>query len=525
MPSAFAGVVKSVIKEVGGSSKGEFIPVDCLGNSTSFKPYCLLSRKPSRSWFWKPQYTCVDLSIKDILEPSAPAPEPECFGIYQVSDVVDGNIQGSVTLSGTGQGKISGGAAVSGSSSASMNVCGLRVTPQTWEIMHRERHLQQPENKILQQLRNRGDDLFVVTEVLKTMEEVQITQVHNQEGSGQFTLPGALCFQGEGKGHQSRKKMVTIPAGSILAFQVSQLLIGSEWDILLISDEKQRTFELPSSDHKGAVGQRRHGFSLPDILQSVRGPRKLMSDVTNEKEEVIYRAEPCPLPPMCLERGEQKPAPSLGTGTSQLPTVIREDFQGLYEEVMAGSSELENLDMVLRQQLLVNIGRILQDQPSMEALEASLEQGLCNGEQVEPLEGPAGSILECLVFDSGELVPELAAPIFYLLGALTVLSETQQQLLATKALETTVLSKQLELVKHVLEQSTPWQKQGSVSLPSRLLGDGWDEEAPTWVLLDECGLRLQAEPPQVHWEPTSQGPICALYASLALLSSLGQKPC
>lgn len=57
------------------------------------------------------------------------------------------------------------------------------------------RHLQQPENKILQQLRSRGDDVFVVTEVLQTKEEVQITHVHKQEGSGQCTLPGASCLQ------------------------------------------------------------------------------------------------------------------------------------------------------------------------------------------------------------------------------------------------------------------------------------------------------------------------------------------
>lgn len=60
------------------------------------------------------------------------------------------------------------------------------------------RHLQQPENKILQQLRNRGDDVFVVTEVLQTKEEVQITQVHSHEGSGQFTMPGASCLQVRG---------------------------------------------------------------------------------------------------------------------------------------------------------------------------------------------------------------------------------------------------------------------------------------------------------------------------------------
>lgn len=54
--------------------------------------------------------------------------------------------------------------------------------------------------------------------------------------------------------------------------------------------------------------------------------------------------------------------------------VIGEDFQGLCAEVKAGSTELEHLEMELRQQLLVNIGRILQDQPSMEALEAMVSE-------------------------------------------------------------------------------------------------------------------------------------------------------
>ncbi|XP_028639272.1 gasdermin-D-like isoform X2 [Grammomys surdaster] len=447
MPSAFEKVVKSVIQEVGGS-RGDLIPVDCLRNSTRFKPYSLLSRRLSSSWFWKPRYICVNLSIKDILEPSAPEPEPECIGHFQVSDVIDGNIQGSVAaFLPIGEGKISGEAAVSDSASASMSMCILHVNPKTWDIMERERHLQQPENTILQQLRRRGDDVFVITEVLQTKEEVQITQSHSQEGSGQFTLPGASCFKGEGKGHRSRKKMVTIPAGSVLAFRVAKLLIGSTWGIHHILDEKERTFE-PSSDHRRGVDQEHHSFNLLAALHSIGEKLKFMSDGIPEEEE------------------------------------FREDFQGLYAE---------------------------------------LGQGLCSGEQVEPLDGPAGCILECLVLDSGELVLELTAPIFYLLGALNVLSETQRQLLA-KALETTVLSKQLELVEHILEQSTPWQEQSSVSLPSGLLCDSWDEEAPTWVLLEECGLRVQVEPPQVHWEPTSQGPTCALYASLALLSSLGQKP-
>ncbi|XP_051015299.1 gasdermin-D [Acomys russatus] len=518
MSSAFQGVVKSVIKEV--DPRGELIPVDSLRNSSSIRPYCLLSKKLSSSLFWRPRYTCVNLSIKDILEPNAPEPEPACHGCYHFSDAVDGNVQGSVALSGTGQGEISGGAAVSNSSSASVNVCIQRVTQNTWDIMQLERHLRQPENKTLQQLRSCGVNLFVVTEVLQTLEEVQLTRTHSKEGSGQFAVPGVICFQGEGKGQRSWKRTVTIPAGSVLAFKVAQLLIDPKWgecrgavsraqavwhrkqgnlsglNILLFPNEKQRTFELSPSGNRREDSQGRHAFGLRGILGAIcEAPMVLPSatiDGSYEEEE------------------------------------ISEDFQGLCAEVKASSTVLGCLDMELRQQLLVAIGKILQDQPSMEALETSLEQGLCSGGKVEPLEGPAGSILECLVFETGELEMKLAAPVFYLLEALSTLSETQQQLLA-KALETTmmttVLSKQLELVKHILEQTTPWQNQSSVPLPARLLGDSWDEEDPTWVLLEECGLRLQANPPQVHWEPESQGPTCALCASLDLLAGLSQKPC
>lgn len=36
-------------------------------------------------------------------------------------------------------------------------------------------------------------------------------------------------LQGEGRGQLSRKKMVTIPAGSVLAFRVTKLLIDPTW--------------------------------------------------------------------------------------------------------------------------------------------------------------------------------------------------------------------------------------------------------------------------------------------------------
>lgn len=461
-----------------------------LRSSTSFQPYCLLARRPPSSRFWRPRFKGINLSIRDILEPSDPEPAVQCMGPFQFQDSVDGQLQGRVELTSPGQGGFSGGATVSGSSSASMNVCTLRVDPNTWVAMLQERRLRQPEHKVLQELRSSGDDVFVVTEALQTQKEVEVTRTRRQEGSGQFSLPGASCFQGQGEGHLSRKRTVTIPTGSILAFQVAQLVItGSGWDILLIPNKKQRTFELPPKGHLLPGGassqpqQQSRRFSIRSIAALLR-----ISGVSDGLEE-----------------------------DSQAPT---EDFPGLQAEVGAWARHLENLSRPLCEQLLQGLRQVLWDELALEALEESLEQGLCCG-RVEPLQGPAGDILECLVRPCRTLVEELAGPIAYLLGALHALSETQHVLLA-EALEARALSEPFQLVKSLLEQTTPWQEPRALSLPPGLLGSSWGPEVPTWTLLEACGLELQAVAPQVCWRPKAQGRTCALYASLALLLRLSQ---
>ncbi|XP_012503393.1 PREDICTED: gasdermin-D isoform X1 [Propithecus coquereli] len=485
MVSAFERVVRSVVREL--DRNGELIPVNSLQNATGFRPYGLLSRKPSSSWFWRPHYKCVNLSIKDILEPDAPEPDLECSGPFLFYDAMDGQLQGSVKLAVPCQGRISGGASVSDSSSTSMDVCALHVDPNIWEAMHKERRLRQPEHKVLQQLRSRGNDVYVVTEVLQTQKEVEVTRTHKQEGSGRFALPTAMCLQGEGRGHLSQKKVVTIPSGTILAFRVAQLIIGSDWDIHLFPDKKERTFQPPSRGHKpsgSADGWQQQSFGCCPI-QSISHRPKFLADGLSEKQ------------------------------------VATEDFQGLQAEVGAMSTELEHMEPGLSRQLLGYLAAMLQNKPALQALEDSLEQGLCCG-QAEPLDGPAGAVLECLLFPSGMLVQELANSILYLLGALTVLSETQHVLLA-EALETGALPGQLKLVGSLLKQA-PWQERGTVSLPPGLLGSSWHEGAPAWVLMEECGLDLQVDAPHVRWEPQAQGPTCALYASLVLLSGLSQEP-
>lgn len=95
---------------------------------------------------------------------------------------------------------------------------------------------------------------------------------------------------------------------------------------------------MPWLDNKTADSQGHPAFSLCARLRSIWEQHKLLSDGIDEEE------------------------------------VISEDFQGLCAEVKAVFTELGCLEMSLRQQLLVNIGRILQDQSSMEALEASVSE-------------------------------------------------------------------------------------------------------------------------------------------------------
>ncbi|XP_045437193.1 gasdermin-D [Pipistrellus kuhlii] len=479
MASAFEQVVKSVVQEL--DQGRELVPVDSLRSSTSFQPYCLLGRRPPSSWFWRSHYRGINLSLRDILEPSDPEPDTQRIGCFQFQDAVDGQLQGQVELTaGPGQGGFSGGAAMSGSSSASMDVCGLQVNPNVWADMLQERRLRQPEHKVLQQLRSRGEDVFVVTEVLQTQKEVEVTRTRRQEGSGRFAVPGATCFQGQGQGHLSRKRTVTIPKGSILAFQVAQLVIdGSKWDILFQPDKKRRTFQPPQ---KGSQPQEPSpGFSFRSIAKRL----KLLSDG--------------------LEEDRQAPS---------------EDFPGLQAEVRAWARDLESMAKPLCRQLLGALSRVLRDEQALEALEEAVEQGLSCG-QVDTLQGPFGNVLECLVLRSGELVEDLARPVAYLLGALAVLSEPQHLLLA-EALETEALSEPFQLVESLLKQTTPWQEPMALALPPELVGSSWGAEVPTWALLEECGLELRADTPQASWRPEAQGPACALYACLALLLTLSQ---
>ncbi|KAB1257883.1 Gasdermin-D [Camelus dromedarius] len=285
--------------------------------------------------------------------------------------------------------------------------------------------------------------------------------------------------------------------GTAWLHQTASLISAPAWlpDILLFPNKKQRT------------------FSGPLQAGEAHGPGQWVLPHPG-------RTGPGSQPEPSLRVSDQLKFLSDGLMEDQLETT--EDFQGLQLEVGAWAAGLEGLSEEPCGQLLGGLGQVLQDEHALEALEELLERGLCGG-QVEPQDGPVGAILECLVLPSRQLEEELAGPVSYLLGALAVLSETQHVLLA-EVLEMGALSEVFRLVRSLLEQSSPWQERRAVSLPPELLGSSWGAEAPSWVLLEECGLAPQAGDPQVCWEPEARCCTSALYACLALLSKLSP-PC
>ncbi|XP_074152253.1 gasdermin-D-like [Sminthopsis crassicaudata] len=459
MPSIFECTAKNLIKEL--SKNGELIPVDSLKSSTHFSPYYLVRRKNKSSWFGRPQYVWLNLTLKDILDPSSPEPEVMENGPFHFNDEVDGQVSGSVEVTASVQGKISRQTSVS--NRTDLEVKTLIVPLHTWDCLVQERTLKKPEPSIIRELRERNEDVYVVTEAVKTQKEAVLKSSRKREGFGKFTIPGALCFQGQGQGQVNTVKTVTVPEGSIFAFQVAKLIIWSHWTVLLFPDKKQKTFSYESN--------------CPGFF-----PRFPQKEVT--------------------------------------------EFEKLQAEVRKEQRPLIMLDKKLRQCLLQDLLELLQSEEGLVHLQDMLDESLFSGVPPQKAEGVMGKMLSNLQDQSGQLVEELAEAFLYLLGALNALSEMQYeimiQLLNTKE---KILPEEIDLVTEILKKNFNETNEVTFSLPSELLSfakDKREESTLIYVLLEECGLEISGDKSQFTWNPDALQSLCALYGSLGMLQALSK---
>uniref|UniRef100_A0ABI7ZBQ4 Gasdermin A n=1 Tax=Felis catus TaxID=9685 RepID=A0ABI7ZBQ4_FELCA len=237
----FENVTRALARQL--NPRGDLTPLDSLIDFKRFHPFCLVLRKRKSTLFWGARYVRTDYTLLDVLEPGSSPSDPTDSGNFSFKNMLDARVEGEVDMPKTV--KVTGTAGLSRSST--LEVQTLSVAPKALETLHQERKLS-AEHPFLKEMRNRGENLYVVMEVVETVQEVTLERAGKAEGC--FSLPffAPLGLQGS----INHKEAVTIPKGCILAFRVRQLMVKGkdEWDIPHIYNDNMQTFPPGGEEHE-----------------------------------------------------------------------------------------------------------------------------------------------------------------------------------------------------------------------------------------------------------------------------------
>ncbi|XP_066111557.1 gasdermin-A isoform X2 [Saccopteryx bilineata] len=229
----FENVTRALTRQL--NPRGDLTPLDSLIDFKRFHPFCLVLRKRKSTLFWGARYVRTDYTLLDVLEPGRSPSDPTDSGSFAFKNMLDARVEGQVDVPKTV--KVTGTAGLSRNST--LEVQTLSVAPKALETLHQERKLA-AEHPFLKEMRDRGENLYVVMEVVETVQEVTLERAGKAEGF--FSLPffAPLGLQGS----INHKEAVTIPKGCILAFRVRQLIVKGEdeWEIPHIYNDNMQTF-------------------------------------------------------------------------------------------------------------------------------------------------------------------------------------------------------------------------------------------------------------------------------------------
>ncbi|XP_048647971.1 gasdermin-A isoform X2 [Marmota marmota marmota] len=229
----FENVTRALARQL--NPRGDLTPLDSLIDFKRFHPFCLVLRKRKSTLFWGARYVRTDYTLLDVLEPGNSPSDPTDSGNFGFKNMLDARVEGEVDVPKTV--KVRGTAGLSRNST--LEVQTLSVAPKALESLHEERKLA-ADHPFLKEMRDRGENLYVVMEVVETVQEVTLERAGKAEGC--FSLPffAPLGLQGS----VNHKEAVTIPKGCVLAFRVRQLMVNGkdEWDIPHICNDSMQTF-------------------------------------------------------------------------------------------------------------------------------------------------------------------------------------------------------------------------------------------------------------------------------------------
>ncbi|XP_011793570.1 PREDICTED: gasdermin-C [Colobus angolensis palliatus] len=507
MPSMFERISKNLVKEIGSK---ELTPVKYLLNATKLRQFVILrKKKDSRSSIWgQSDYIPVEFSLNDILEPSSSVPESVVTGPFHFSDIVIQKHKADVSVNVGVEVSVSGEASVDHGCSLEFQIVTI-PSPNLEDFQKRK--LLDPEPSFLKECRRRGDNLYVVTEAV---ELINNTVLYNSSG---VNILGKISLwitygkgQGQGESLRVKTKALTLQKGMVMAYKRKQLVIR-EKAILISDDDEQRTFE---DEYKISESVFYCAARSEEWLPSIH---TISPTLFNASPKDMKLKPELFLKPKFLRGHLPKYEQVCILPVGRIEEPFWQNFKHLQEEVFQKIKTLAQLSKDVQDVVFYSILAMLGDRGALQDLMDMLEL-----DSSGHLDGPGGAILKKLQQDSNRAWFNPKDPILYLLEAIMVLSDIQQDLLAC-SVEMRILLQQQELVRSILEPNFRYPWSIPFTLKPELLAPLQSEGlAITYGLLEECGLRMELDNPRSTWDLEAKMPLSALYGTLSLLQQLAE---
>lgn len=471
MAIVFDEEVKNIIRQVG---RDELKPVPSVTSSKYFHHFNILRKKKRGiSLHLEQPDIPTELTLMDILDPKSPAPAPSVDGPFIYENKVVKHLTGDITADANMGAELQSSGEIQVSSESILKFQTNSVTINILTDLISSRKILKPEPWYLKQFRDRKEDLYVVTETLVVTNSTEMLQKNRLSLLGKFSIPRIpyVTIKGQINSNKEEDKKLILQPGMVMAYKKKKLIIKKEgWELLLIKDEKQRTFQ----------------------------------DEMEFEDRVLYEKT------ITRFTGEIKPIQTI-----EEPISI--NFKKLQIEI---SREMEAICDFSKEAQVVffhNILAMLGDRKALLEL-----QDMIDPLSRENLDGPGGIILNEIKRIKENSLHCPLSPILYLLEALMVLNDSQHDLLAW-SVEKKILLHQRELVRSILEANFRYPWYIPFTLKPELLTPLWgDGLVITYGLLEECGLKIDQNSNRSIWHLDVKMPLTALYQCLSLLQQLTQ---
>uniref|UniRef100_A0A452VC58 Gasdermin-C n=1 Tax=Ursus maritimus TaxID=29073 RepID=A0A452VC58_URSMA len=491
MSSLFECITESLVRELGDK---DLRPVRYLLSTNKFRLLSVLQKRKSCSRFWESPDVPAEYTLMDLLEPGASVPETAITGPFHFSNAVVQQQKASADVTAGLEMNVSGEATECHGSSLHFQV--VTILPHNWKDLQKRKVLD-PELLFLVKCRDRGHNLYVVTETVELTHSTVLHDIGSVTARGNCLIPWTPLVkgQGQGEGHRVRQKMLTLPQGTVMAYKRKQLVF-KENDILITDDDKEKTF--PRDAWVDSPSK-----CLPLARVMISGSWDPAPHRAPCSVESPPPSPSAPHPFLLSQRNKILKNNKKQTNKKKKP-FQKVNFEHLHEEIFQEVEALAQLSKDAQDAIFHNILNMLGNREALQDLVDELD-----GNPWDSLDGFGGKILNEMQEDIRDVWIQERFHMIYLLEAIMGKSDVGK------------CRKVSSLVKSILEPNFKCSGNIPFTLKPELLAPLQDEDlAITYGLLQECGLNMELNSPRSTWDQEAKQPLSALYGTLSVLQQL-----